>query len=238
MLEVLCVLHVQPLTSIYVYYNFLHFSAVQHLRRLQLRVHQVVLVLTHHGHVLYVLLDFLVHSSHHLELVLMELILLPVFLLLIFCLTKDSTSCLVCPAGSSCHDPTQTPVSCIAGTYSSGGAYICSNCPEGTYSNVTGAQVCVACPAGSSCLFSNSSPQLCPIGSSTNGLSSQTNCQSCIQGTYAPNAGSVFCLQCPAGFYCPFPGFSFCKFISMIRFRSISNKVLTRLCVSSGCDSV
>ena len=42
------------------------------------------------------------------------------------------TSCLTCPIGKYCLDPTN-PVSCDAGTYAAGGAIICTNCPAGIY---------------------------------------------------------------------------------------------------------
>ena len=117
-----------------------------------------------------------------------------------------------CPAGYYCTAGTGNPSSsnppkiCLAGTYSSPGAAVCSSCattPAGRYcpigsTNATG----VLCPAGSYCPGGASPPVQCAGG--TYSSAGATRCTSCSIGYYSAAAGSS-CTPCtaPWGRYCP-----------------------------------
>jgi hypothetical protein len=98
----------------------------------------------------------------------------------------------------SCQNKSTIPVPCSAGEYSPGGTISCSDCPKGfycpknklsspifcpngTYSDSTGAVECVECPPGKSCVYGHQSPL------------------ECDNGTYS-TGGSVRCTLCPAGY--------------------------------------
>ncbi|XP_037124178.1 signal peptide, CUB and EGF-like domain-containing protein 1 [Syngnathus acus] len=76
-------------------------------------------------------------------------------------------------------------------------------CPDGTFTNTTGAEACRDCPPGSYCL-SGEAIQPCPLGhycleGGVEGI------LPCPPGTYNPHLGFSQveqCLICPAGFYC------------------------------------
>ena len=46
--------------------------------------------------------------------------------------TQGLAACTPCPAGSFCGDPTVSPVSCYAGSYSAANVGVCIPCPQGS----------------------------------------------------------------------------------------------------------
>jgi hypothetical protein len=90
---------------------------------------------------------------------------------------------------------------CGPGTYSSGGATSCSQCPSGKYGSTAGLNTSACsgpCPAGSFCPVGTASPtELCPQGTySINGASS---CSACPLATpYSPpgSTSSASCSSC------------------------------------------
>ncbi len=104
-----------------------------------------------------------------------------------------------CPAGSA--SPTGLP--CSAGRYSTGGASVCTACPNGTFGTSTGGtSMLVACngtcnaPLGNYCGPAMVSPDgaACPMGS-TGGVS-PGQCQACLPGTTSPGGVSP-CIGLP-----------------------------------------
>ena len=62
------------------------------------------------------------------------------------------------------------------------------------------------CPPGHYCPEGSSSPIQCPPGtnSSALGLTSESDCPSCVKGYYCPLSGTVLATRkCLAGYYCP-----------------------------------
>ncbi|XP_041098352.1 SCO-spondin [Polyodon spathula] len=141
----------------------------------------------------------------------------------------NQTSCWLCPPGHYCHGTglAQPSALCAPGFYCSGGAetsmpvdgvsgdrcpkgLYCPKgsvlplpCPDGSYTNITGAAECLDCPAGYYCL-SGQSVQLCPEGHYCPGGTGLDRLP-CPPGTYSPEPGNSQleqCLLCPAGMYC------------------------------------
>ncbi|KAF3692794.1 Sushi, von Willebrand factor type A, EGF and pentraxin domain-containing protein 1 [Channa argus] len=142
---------------------------------------------------------------------------------------KDVSSCWPCPPGLYCNSTglSQPSGVCHTGYYCSGGAVsptptdgetgdICPAghfcpmgssspvvCPDGTFSNSTGADMCKDCPPGTYCL-SEQGVQPCPAGHYCLGGGVESILP-CPPGTYSPHFGLSQveqCLICPAGFYC------------------------------------
>lgn len=55
---------------------------------------------------------------------------------------NGQTDCLDCPAGNECSDPTSSPVSCDAGTYSPDKSTNCTQCSSG---RTSGMHTCCWC---------------------------------------------------------------------------------------------
>jgi hypothetical protein len=93
---------------------------------------------------------------------------------------------------------------CAAGQFSnSENDNKCTPCPNGTFSNVSGAssiQTCEMCEAGSYSFAGSSACVQCEVGkfSAVLGLNVSA-CVKCPAGTYAPEAGSTTCIACPGG---------------------------------------
>lgn len=96
---------------------------------------------------------------------------------------------------------------CPAGSYCPEGSPQHYHCPNGTYTNHTGADSCYECPEGYLCVNrdrADSCPPgfYCPAGTGA-------DLQLCPAGTYNPNYGLTAvgeCTQCDGGKYCPYPG--------------------------------
>ncbi|KAG7471369.1 hypothetical protein MATL_G00123830 [Megalops atlanticus] len=141
----------------------------------------------------------------------------------------DPSSCWLCPPGFFCNSSglTQPAGLCAAGFYCLGGAtssmpldgmtgercpvgYHCPpgsaaplSCPDGTYSNTTGAAECLDCPPGRYCL-EDEGVGLCPEGHFCPG-GTGVDVLPCPPGTYSPQPGQSHleqCLLCPAGMFC------------------------------------
>ncbi|XP_074535630.1 uncharacterized protein LOC141797845 [Halichoeres trimaculatus] len=139
------------------------------------------------------------------------------------------SSCWPCPPGLHCNSTglSQPSGVCDTGYYCTGGAFssmpldgqtgdICPVghycpmgsaspvlCPDGTYSNTTGAEACDDCPSGTYCL-SGEGVQPCPAGHYCLGGGVE-GILPCPPGTYSPHIGLSQveqCLICPAGLYC------------------------------------
>ena len=134
-----------------------------------------------------------------------------------------------CPAGHYCPTGTITPVECPRGTYNpvtmAGSSSDCQNCPAGQYCNTSGliqpTEYCdegYFCPQGSTnstsflcttghyCPSSSGSPVPCPAGtySSSQGLTTASNCSLCTPGSYCADEGlSQVSGLCNGGYYCP-----------------------------------
>ena len=115
---------------------------------------------------------------------------------------RASSDCLWCEAGKSSSQKgaknSSTCEDCVAGKYSTAGNELCTLCPPGTYSTVSGA------PSISSC-------NLCPAGkySEDTGASSKDVCQDCDAGKYSSTQGNhaaSACVPCGAGKYSPISG--------------------------------
>ncbi|KAL8449158.1 hypothetical protein Emed_003309 [Eimeria media] len=106
--------------------------------------------------------------------------------------SAESTKDVVCPAGSYCPGGTDVPLPCPQSYY----------CPEGSSSPGP-------CPDGSVCPTGVKTPILCPAGTykgyftdCVKNPSTDTCCQMCPPGTFAPVSGSSTCEPCPAGYLC------------------------------------
>jgi hypothetical protein len=98
---------------------------------------------------------------------------------------------------------------CPIGSYCPTGSTTHIFCPNGTYSNHTGAAVCYVCPEGFYCTNRDNAEQcpagyFCPEGTGA-------DIQPCPAGTYSPVLGLIRqsqCTQCDGGKYCQIPGLS------------------------------
>ncbi|XP_053729819.1 SCO-spondin isoform X1 [Synchiropus splendidus] len=117
----------------------------------------------------------------------------------------------VCDAGFFCIQGARTPTPsdgvagniCPVGHYCSKGSSSPRVCPDGTFSNSTGAEACADCPPGTYCL-SGEGVRPCPAGHFCLGGGVEAILP-CPPGTYSPQIGLSQveqCLMCPAGFYC------------------------------------
>lgn len=130
--------------------------------------------------------------------------------------STGSTGCKVCPQGYSCEVPSEKPIKCPTGTYSSQGNITCSSCPAG-YHCSNGAppvmcaigeysafndELCRSCPVGHKCpIIGMSKPIHCEIGYYNN-MERQINCKMCESGRSCANRnGSEIC---PSGTYSPY----------------------------------
>lgn len=105
---------------------------------------------------------------------------------------QGSTTCLPCPLGHTCSDPTQLPVPC----------------DPGSYAHPAGRTTCTPCPVGHSCRNPTSAPVACPLGSYSNALGAAA-CIPCEAGYKCPNADGSGIAPCAAGTY-SLPGSSAC----------------------------
>ena len=71
---------------------------------------------------------------------------------------SNGSQCIPCDLGHYCPSPANAP----------------QPCPEGSYSDETGAVTCKACDAGHSCLNPSSTPVPCAAGEYS--ISGQTSC--------------------------------------------------------------
>ncbi|KAM4567238.1 uncharacterized protein PAE49_010636 isoform 2-T2 [Odontesthes bonariensis] len=142
---------------------------------------------------------------------------------------QNLSSCLPCPPGLYCNStglsqplglceigyycsegavfskPTDgvTGNICPLGHYCPAGSAFPILCPDGTYTNTTGAKMCDDCLSGTYCL-SGEGVQPCPAGHYCLGGGVE-GILPCPPGTYSPLYGLSQveqCLICPAGFYC------------------------------------
>ena len=98
---------------------------------------------------------------------------------------------------------------CPAGSYCPTGSTTHLFCPNGTYTNHTGAAVCYTCPAGYYCTNKDRADPCpmgyyCPVGTGA-------DFQACPAGTFGPTTGLTQeseCTQCTGGKYCQLPGLS------------------------------
>ena len=149
--------------------------------------------------------------------------------------STNLTACLSCDPGFYCNNTGLAAVSgaCMAGFYCTGGASnaapydgvtgnICPEgsycpagspqhyyCPNGTYTNHTGASVCYDCPEGYYCVNRNSA-DLCPPGYYCP-YQTGADLQQCPAGTFNPGYGISNvsqCTPCTGGKYCQTPGLS------------------------------
>ena len=128
---------------------------------------------------------------------------------------SSSMTCLACPPGTYSAALGSTLCStCLAGTYSTGGATSCLNCPFETYSTAEGASVCTPCPKGTIPGASKSVPcTRCPPGQTTNiwytvYVGTYNYCTPCPDNTYwkeNTETGGADCIPCPVG-TASFPG--------------------------------
>ena len=116
----------------------------------------------------------------------------------------DAGDCTVerCPPGTFSTGNTTTCTNCEAGHYASGtNSTFCSQCPVGTYRNLTSSGAsCTNCPTGHYAAVVASSFCLpCPIGTYRGMTNAGSACVNCPAGYYANVTGAGVCLPCPAG---------------------------------------
>ena len=114
-----------------------------------------------------------------------------------------------CVLGASNNAPTDgsTGDICPAGSYCPVGSSQHIYCPNGTFTNHTGASECYTCPEGYYCTNRDRADQCepgfyCPEGTGA-------DLQPCPAGTYNPSYGmgkESDCTQCEGGQFCLLPG--------------------------------
>lgn len=114
-----------------------------------------------------------------------------------------------CVLGATNNAPTDgiTGDICPIGSYCPTGSYNHIFCPNGTYSNHTGASVCYVCPEGFFCI-NRDDAEICPVGFFCP-EGTGADIQPCPAGTYNPVQGlskQADCTQCDGGKYCQLPG--------------------------------
>jgi len=133
--------------------------------------------------------------------------------------TLGSTSCKICPSGSTsqsgstvCCATGSVSVSgactlCVAGFYAAtdGINSFCSQCPSGKYS-LRGASSCSPCPSGFS---SSSGAGICCAAGNYVSTADRSTCVECPIGYYAA-VGDSSCSSCPAGKYAASSGSTNC----------------------------
>ena len=145
------------------------------------------------------------------------------------------TACLPCEPGKFCNDTgldavagdcypgfyceggasTPAPLDgvtgniCPAGSYCPKGSHTHLFCPNGTYSNHTGASQCYDCPEGYYCV-NRDRAELCPTGYYCP-LNTGADLEPCLAGTFNPTPGirnRTECTPCTGGHFCMSPGLS------------------------------
>ena len=137
--------------------------------------------------------------------------------------TADCDAGYFCVLRASVPNPTDNVTGniCPQGSFCPSGAPYPLECPDGTFSNQTGAELCSSCPAGQFCVFKSRSapcPQgyYCPEGTALNwspcpegtygtreGLSNETECKVCDGGSYCSGEALMAVSDnCSAGYYC------------------------------------
>ena len=127
------------------------------------------------------------------------------------------SQCVPCRPGYYCESEGLTePTGLCTGGYFCGGGSSVSTPHESDMFHVSYVgETCVSvnmsnlndiCPPGHYCPEGSPSPVQCPPGTNTSsiGLVSVGQCQSCVKGYYCPNNGTVHATRlCLAGYYCP-----------------------------------
>jgi len=111
-----------------------------------------------------------------------------------------------CPAGSFCPQGSLNPTKCASGTYQ---PYMyqatCLDCPLGFVCSQTDTSFALVCPQGMYCPAKTETPKPCPIGTYNPvwGLSTLTQCFSCLEGYYCASVGlAAPSGKCAAGYFC------------------------------------
>lgn len=123
----------------------------------------------------------------------------------------DCTQGFYCTGGASSSAPIDgtTGNICPAGSYCPSGSPQHLFCPNGTYTNHTGASACYDCPEGHYCVNKDRA-DLCPPGFYCP-YQTGADLKPCPAGTYNPVSGLANvsqCTQCDGGKYCQVPGLS------------------------------
>ena len=130
--------------------------------------------------------------------------------------TANSATQTACPAGTSkpAHTVYYGNISicsgCTGGTYSTGGAGACTNCPSGYTSanKATAENQCYMSVAGGNYLVAKaSSATSCPAGTYRSGkvniyYGNSVSCSNCAANTYS-TGGATSCTNCPSGYGVP-----------------------------------
>lgn len=103
-----------------------------------------------------------------------------------------------CPAGNSCH--LNAAVACPEGHQCSKPLLAPKPCAKGTYS-LGGATVCTPCPAGSRCPNPKDRPERCPDGSTSDEGQAECAFTHCGPGAFGRPEKGV-CQICPKGHWC------------------------------------
>ena len=111
----------------------------------------------------------------------------------------------ICPEGSYCPQASSTHIYCPNGTYTNHtGAWSCYTCPEGYYcTNRDRADPCLPgyyCPEGT-----GADLQPCPAGTfnPSSAIGKESDCTQCEGGKYCQLPGlSNYTGECDAGYYC------------------------------------
>ena len=110
-----------------------------------------------------------------------------------------------CPTGHFCDGLNNTATQCPAGTFNNitgqTSALGCVTCPNGYVALSKGSTTCSPCSKGAYC--PNATAEiLCPVGEYNN-LTMQHSCRKCFAGRISLQLGSWQCFTCPIGAYCP-----------------------------------
>jgi Tyrosine-protein kinase ephrin type A/B receptor-like len=126
--------------------------------------------------------------------------------------TRNDSSCMACPAGTSSHNCSaecpnfsghcRSPVKCklcAPGSFNGvSGATQCQKCPPGTAAQFSGAIWCRPCPRGFETL---NSIECTPCAGGYSNARIGGICTPCLAGSYSDGLGGESCSLCPAGTY-------------------------------------
>jgi hypothetical protein len=103
----------------------------------------------------------------------------------------------ICPAGSHFNETTNICSSCAVGTYSMLGDFTCTECLEGTYSNIIGAtsnSTCLQCPAGTYSSYAASTCTSCGPNSVSPPGSNSFACTDCSLSGKVASTDNTTCI--------------------------------------------
>jgi hypothetical protein len=115
---------------------------------------------------------------------------------------QAADQCSPCPVGSYCPVGSSVTTQCPAGTYTN----VTNTASPGSAASATSFPACTTCPAGFFCPVGSVNPLPCGLGNASNAGAS--SCVTCPVGYYCdqaatPLAVALLSKPCPAGMFCP-----------------------------------